>query len=96
MRISWSVVVLMLLMCPEELQMELSVVDMKVVREMEEIVEVVIQTKVAIKTKVVNEVEEVAMADMKMMMEVVIEGGIVIMKVEEEKHWFGPEKKLKK
>ena len=49
------------------------------VREMEEIVEVVIQTKVAIKTKVVNEVEEVAMADMKMMMEVVIERGIVIM-----------------
>ena len=87
MRISWSVVVLMLLMCPEELQMELSVVDMKVVREMEEIVEVVIQTEVAIKTNVVKEVEEiveeVAMADMKMMMEVVIERGIVIMEVEE-------------
>ena len=53
------------------------------VREMEEIVEVVIQTEVAIKTKVVKEVEEiveeVAMADMKMMMEVVIERGIVIM-----------------
>ena len=49
------------------------------VREMEEIVEVVIQTEVVIKTKVVTEVEkiveEVAMADMKMMMEVVIEGG---------------------
>ena len=57
------------------------------VREMEEIVEVVIQTEVVIKTKMVTEVEkiveEVAMVDMKMMMEVVIEGGIVIMKVEE-------------
>ncbi|KAG2265624.1 hypothetical protein Bca4012_077030 [Brassica carinata] len=51
---------------------------------MEEIVEVVIQTEVVIKTKMVTEVEkiveEVTIADMKMMMEVVIEGGIVIMK----------------
>ena len=57
------------------------------VREIDEIVEVMIQMDVVIKTKVVTEVDEIveegAMADMKMMMEVVIERGIVIMEVEE-------------
>ena len=50
-------------------------------------IEIVIQMEVVIKTKVVTEVdeivEEVAMADMNMMMEVVIERGLVIMEVEE-------------
>ena len=66
--------------------MELLVVDESGKRDRRDI-EIVIQMEVVIKTKVLTEVdeivEEVAMADMNMMMEVVIERGIVIMEVEE-------------